>query len=257
MPGAPAILVINAGSSSVKFALFDATTSAPRRLLRGQVEGIGATPRLRFRDSDRPEVTRPLPAATGHAQALAAIVALLRDAASGWQPIGIGHRVVHGGPDLAAPCRVDGALRVRLAALVPLAPLHQPHNLAGLDAAFAAFPSVPQIACFDTAFHRSHPWEADVFALPLAFHAEGLRRYGFHGLSYESIVRQLAAEDAALARGRLIVAHLGAGSSLCGIREGRSIESSMGFTALDGVPMGTRSGSVDPGLILHLLSRPG
>jgi acetate kinase len=255
--GAPAILVINAGSSSVKFALFDATTPPPRRLLRGQVEGIGAAPRLRVRERDRPEAARPLPAATGHAQALSAIVALLREAASGWRPIGVGHRVVHGGPDLASPCRVDSALRARLASLVPLAPLHQPHNLAGLDAAAAAFPSVPQIACFDTAFHRGHPWEADVFALPLAFHAEGLRRYGFHGLSYESILAQLAAEDPVLARGRLVVAHLGAGSSLCGIREGRSIESSMGFTALDGVPMGTRSGSLDPGLILHLLSRPG
>jgi acetate kinase len=152
---------------------------------------------------------------------------------------------------------VDAALRARLAALVPLAPLHQPHNLAGLDAAATAFPGVPQVACFDTAFHRSHPWEADVFALPRRFHAEGLCRYGFHGLSYESILAQLALEDPALARGRLVVAHLGAGASLCGIRDGRSVESSMGFTALDGVPMGTRSGSLDPGLVLHLLSRPG
>jgi acetate kinase len=255
--GAPAILVINAGSSSVKFAVFDAVASPPRRVLRGQVEAIGKAARLRVRAGDAPEAQRPLALGATHAQAIAAIVALLREAAEGWRPIAIGHRVVHGGPDLAAPCVVDAALRARLAALVPLAPLHQPHNLAGLDAASAAFPGVPQIACFDTAFHRSHPWEADVFALPRRFHAEGLCRYGFHGLSYESILAQIAAEDPALARGRIIVAHLGAGSSLCGIRDGRSIESSMGFTALDGVPMGTRSGAVDPGLILHLLSRPG
>jgi len=255
--GAPAILVINAGSSSVKFALFDATAAPPRRLLRGQVEAIGATPRLRVRAGDAAEATRPLAQGATHAQAIAAIVALLREAAEDTRIIAIGHRVVHGGPELAAPCRVDAALRARLAALVPLAPLHQPHNLAGLDAAANAFPGVPQIACFDTAFHRSHPWEADVFALPRRFHAEGLCRYGFHGLSYESIVAQIAAEDPALARGRLVVAHLGAGSSLCGIRDGRSIESSMGFTALDGVPMGTRSGAVDPGLVLHLLARPG
>jgi acetate kinase len=255
--GAPVILVINAGSSSVKFALFDAAASPPRRLLRGQVEGIGTAPRLRFRAGESPEAGRPVAQGATHAQAIAAIVALLREAAEGWRPIAIGHRVVHGGPDLAAPCRVDAALRARLAALVPLAPLHQPHNLAGLDAAATAFPGVPQIACFDTAFHRSHPWEADVFALPRRFHAEGLCRYGFHGLSYESILGQIAEEDAALARGRLVVAHLGAGASLCGIRDGRSIESSMGFTALDGVPMGTRCGSLDPGLVLHLLSRPG
>jgi acetate kinase len=255
--GAPAVLVINAGSSSVKFAVFDAAGSPPRRVLRGQVEGIGTAPRLRFRAGDSPEAGRPLAPGATHAQAIAAIVALLREAAEGCRLLAIGHRVVHGGPDLAAPCRVDAALRARLAALVPLAPLHQPHNLAGLDAAATAFPGVPQVACFDTAFHRSHPWEADVFALPRRFHAEGLCRYGFHGLSYESILAQLALEDPALARGRLVVAHLGAGASLCGIRDGRSVESSMGFTALDGVPMGTRSGSLDPGLVLHLLSRPG
>lgn len=257
MADIPAILVVNAGSSSVKFAAFDAAADPPQRLLRGQVEGIGGTPRLRCRSGEAPETIRPLPAGATHAQALAAIVGLLREALRGGRPIAVGHRIVHGGPDLAAPAVVDAALRARLAALVPLAPLHQPHNLAGLDAAAAAFPGVPQIACFDTAFHRSHPWEADVFALPLRFYAEGLRRYGFHGLSYESILAQITAEDPALAAGRLVVAHLGAGCSLCAIREGRSLDSSMGFTALDGVPMGTRSGSVDPGLILHLLSRQG
>lgn len=257
MSRAPAILVVNAGSSSVKFALFDAAGSPPRRLLRGQVEAIGTAPRLSFRAGGAEETRRPLAEGATHAQAIAAIVALLREAAEGWRPVAVGHRVVHGGAELAAPCRVDPSLRARLAALVPLAPLHQPHNLAGLDAAAAAFPGVPQIACFDTAFHRSHPWEADVFALPRRFHAEGLCRYGFHGLSYESVLAQIGAEDPALAQGRLVVAHLGAGASLCGIRAGRSIESSMGFTALDGVPMATRSGSLDPGLVLHLLARPG
>lgn len=257
MSRATAILVVNAGSSSVKFALFDAAGSPPRRLLRGQVEAIGTAPRLSFRAGGAEETRRPLAEGATHAQAIAAIVALLREAAEGWRPVAVGHRVVHGGAELAAPCRVDPSLRARLAALVPLAPLHQPHNLAGLDAAAAAFPGVPQIACFDTAFHRSHPWEADVFALPRRFHAEGLCRYGFHGLSYESVLAQIGAEDPALAQGRLVVAHLGAGASLCGIRAGRSIESSMGFTALDGVPMATRSGSLDPGLVLHLLARPG
>jgi len=257
MSRATAILVVNAGSSSVKFALFDAAGSPPRRLLRGQVEAIGTAPRLSFRAGGAEETRRQLAEGATHAQAIAAIVALLREAAEGWRPVAVGHRVVHGGAELAAPCRVDPSLRARLAALVPLAPLHQPHNLAGLDAAAAAFPGVPQIACFDTAFHRSHPWEADVFALPRRFHAEGLCRYGFHGLSYESVLAQIGAEDPALAQGRLVVAHLGAGASLCGIRAGRSIESSMGFTALDGVPMATRSGSLDPGLVLHLLARPG
>jgi acetate kinase len=252
----PAILVVNAGSSSVKFALFDATGDAPRRLLRGQVEAIGTAPRLRIAAGDAPATTRALPAGT-HAEAITAITALLREAASGWHVAAIGHRVVHGGADLAAPAIVDQSLRARLAALVPLAPLHQPHNLAGLDATTAAFPGVPQVACFDTAFHRGHPWEADVFALPRRFHAEGLRRYGFHGLSYESVLAQLVAEDPALARGRLVVAHLGAGASLCAIRDGQSLDSTMGFTALDGVPMATRSGAVDPGLVLHLLERPG
>jgi acetate kinase len=252
----PAILVVNAGSSSVKFALFDATGVAPRRLLRGQVEAIGTAPRLLLTAGDAPPTTRALPAAT-HAEAIAAITAQVREAASGWRPVAIGHRVVHGGADLAAPAIVDQALRTRLAALAALAPLHQPHNLAGLDAATAAFPGVPQVACFDTAFHRGHPWEADVFALPRRFHAEGLRRYGFHGLSYEAILANLAAEDPGLAKGRLVVAHLGAGASLCAIRDGRSVDSTMGFTALDGIPMATRSGAIDPGLVLHLLGQSG
>jgi len=169
----------------------------------------------------------------------------------------IGHRVVHGGPDFAAPARIDASVMARLRALAPLAPLHQPHNLAGIEAASEHFPGVPQIACFDTAFHRAHSWEADTYALPPEFHARGIRRYGFHGLSYEWIIRSLAEREPALAAGRVVVAHLGNGSSLCAIRAGRSIDSTMGFSALDGVPMGTRCGQIDPGVLPHLLGSEG
>jgi len=161
--------------------------------------------------------------------------------------------VVHGGPDLVEPMLVDDAAMDTLGRLIPLAPLHQPHNIAGIIAASKRFPGVPQIACFDTAFHRAHPWEADTFALPPEFYDRGIRRYGFHGLSYEFITDLLVREEPDLAAGRVVVAHLGNGSSLCAIHQGRSIDSTMGFTALDGVPMGTRCGQIDPGVVLHLM----
>ncbi|MGG5809029.1 acetate/propionate family kinase [Falsiroseomonas sp. CW058] len=250
------LLVLNAGSSSIKFETF-AAGPAPVALMGGQVEGIGAVPHLRLRDAagallaDRGWQDGGAP--RDHAEALDAILGALGDL----RPAAIGHRVVHGGPDLAAPAAIDDAMMARLEALVPLAPLHQPHNLAGIRACAARFPGVPQLACFDTAFHRTHPWEADTYALPPEFHARGIRRYGFHGLSYEWIARLVAAEDPALAAGRLVVAHLGNGASLCAIRGGRSLDSSMGFTALDGVPMGTRSGQIDPGVLLHLIEAEG
>jgi acetate kinase len=162
---------------------------------------------------------------------------------------------VHGGPDLDAPARLTPDLIVRLDALAPLAPLHQPHNLAGIRAAIAAFPQAQQVACFDTAFHRGHPWVNDTFALPRRFYDEGVRRYGFHGLSYDFITGKLASDHPDIAGGRVIVAHLGNGASLCAIRDGRSVGSTMGFSALDGMPMGTRSGQLDPGVILHFLDR--
>lgn len=253
-----AVLVLNAGSSSIKFELFALEGGGAVSRLSGQVEGLGAAPRVIARDGrGRLLVDRRWQQGeagpTDHASALAIIIEGLDRAAPGARLLAVGHRVVHGGPDFAAPVPVDAEMLRRLETFVPLAPLHQPHNLAGIAAAAERFAGIPQIACFDTAFHRSHAWEADTFALPPQFHARGIRRYGFHGLSYEFIARSLAAEDPVLGQGRLVVAHLGNGASLCAIRDGRSVDSTMGFTALDGVPMGTRSGQIDPGVLLYLL----
>jgi acetate kinase len=165
---------------------------------------------------------------------------------------GVGHRVVHGGTEFSAPVRIDDAVLAKLERLCPLAPLHQPHNLAGIRAIAARRPDLPQVACFDTAFHRTHPELADWFALPRRFHDDGIRRYGFHGLSYEYIARTLPAVAPELADARVVVAHLGNGASMCAMRAGRSLDSTMSFTALDGLPMGTRCGALDPGVVLHL-----
>ncbi|MFC7476538.1 acetate/propionate family kinase [Dankookia sp. GCM10030260] len=260
-PDAGIVLVLNAGSSSLKFAGFAATPAGPRPRFAGQVEGIGAAPRLvaktaagegiadhRWDGGDAP---------ANHAEALGVIVRGLDKALHGEPILGIGHRVVHGGTDFAAPMRIDDATMAALETLVPLAPLHQPHNLVGIRAAAEHFPGVPQVACFDTAFHRTQGWAAQTFALPPRFYDAGIRRYGFHGLSYEYIARRIAAEDPTLGAGRLVVAHLGNGASLCAIEGGRSRASTMGFTALDGIPMGTRSGQIDPGVILHMIDRLG
>ncbi|TCZ62969.1 acetate/propionate family kinase [Roseicella aquatilis] len=253
------ILVLNAGSSSIKFEVFEA--AGLQLCWGGQIEGIGAAPCFATHDSegwmlaDRRWLKNGAP--VDHSAALGGIIAWLDGVTNGRRIIAVGHRVVHGGPDFAAPVLVTPAVLHRLEALASLAPLHQPHNLAGLRAAAERFPGVPQVACFDTAFHRDHPWEADSFALPQRFYDRGIRRYGFHGLSYEYIARRLAAEDPVLGRGRLVVAHLGNGASLCAIRDGRSIDSTMGFTALDGVPMGTRCGQIDPGAVLHLIEAEG
>jgi acetate kinase len=224
------------------------------------MEGIGATPRLTAKDAagERLLDRRYADAAPqGHRGSIREIFGWIAGQASAGRIAAVGHRVVHGGPDLSAPVVIDDAVLATLRGIVPLAPLHQPHNLAGVDAAREAFPGVPQIACFDTAFHRSQPWVADTFALPPEFYARGIRRYGFHGLSYEYIARSLAAEDAGLGAGRLVVAHLGNGASLCAIANGQSVGSTMGFTALDGVPMGSRSGQIDPGVLLHLMEAEG
>lgn len=252
------ILVLNAGSSSIKFELFAAAAPGPSSRFAGQVEGIGAAPHFVARDAaDASLADRRWDgggAPGDHEAALGVIMAWLAEAAPDGRPIAaVGHRVVHGGPHFATPVLIEDAVMASLGELVPLAPLHQPHNLAGIRAAMAHFPGVAHLACFDTSFHRSHPWEADTFALPPEFHARGIRRYGFHGLSYEYIAFCLSQEDAALGRARLIVAHLGNGASVCAIRDGLSLDSSMSFTALDGVPMGTRSGQIDPGVLLHLI----
>jgi acetate kinase len=252
-----AVLVLNAGSSSIKFELFGIETGGLVPQVSGQIEGLGASPRLAARDAKGAKLIdqRFDDGAADHDAGLARIIAWLEGQLAGARVVAVGHRVVHGGIDFTAPVVVTDAVRSQLAALVPLAPLHQPHNLAGIDAAAARFPGVPQIACFDTAFHRAHPFEADTFALPPEFYARGIRRYGFHGLSYEYIARLLMRDDPAIARGRVVVAHLGNGASLCALQAGHSIESSMGFTALDGVPMGSRCGQIDPGVLLHLLDQ--
>ena len=166
----------------------------------------------------------------------------------------VGHRVVHGGPDLVEPTLIDEASAREAARLIPLAPLHEPHNIAGIEAAMKAFPTTPQVACFDTAFHRSHPFVDDTFALPRSYYDEGVRRYGFHGLSYEYITRRLRNVAPQIALEDVIIAHLGNGASMCAVKAGRSIASTMGFTALDGLPMGTRCGQIDPGVLLYLMA---
>jgi acetate kinase len=224
------ILVLNAGSSNLKVGLFRAGGgNEPEPLLRETVDW-----------------------SADHA-ALADIIGRMSQGRPGWQPAGIGHRIVHGGTRHAAPVRVDAAVRAELEALVPLAPLHQPANLAGIDAAERAFPGVPQVACFDTAFHRSRPFVSEAFALPREYFDSGVRRYGFHGLSYESVAQSMRRLAPDVAAGRLVVCHLGNGASLCAMQNGRSVETTMGFTALDGLPMGTRCGQLDPGVLLYLL----
>lgn len=253
---APAVLLtLNAGSSSVKFAAYSATPDLAW-LASGQVEGLGETARFTVKTaapcaSEDDHVTD---GAADHVHAVRAILRWLRRTHADRPVAAISHRVVHGGVALTDPVLVNEAVLAQLDLLAPLAPLHQPHNLAGIRAARQAFPDTPQIACFDTAFHRSHPFVADTFALPRRFYDEGIRRYGFHGLSYEFITRRLRELDPALAKGRVIVAHLGNGASMCAVQDGRSVASTMGFTALDGLPMGTRCGQLDPGVLLYLMS---
>lgn len=256
-----AVLVLNAGSSSLKFAVYEAAPDdQPELLAKGQVEGLGTRPRLLVEDAHgQRQSTEELDAGTvkGHPQALERIAAWLRAHQGGRQLIAAGHRVVHGGPHFAAPILVNDAILGQLRTLVPLAPLHQPHNLAAIEALKERLPALPQVAAFDTAFHRGHPEVADRFALPEALYLEGVRRYGFHGLSYEYIARALPRVAPSIAGKRVVVAHLGSGASMCAVKGGRSIDSTMGFTALDGLPMGTRCGALDPGVPLYLLAAQG
>lgn len=251
-----AILVLNAGSSSIKFELFTITGDDPESRLEGQMEGIGASPRLIARDARRQVLADhrwPGPDVADHATALRLMGQELAPAVEGYRIVAVGHRVVHGGPDLTAPVIVDDAVMEKLRALAPLAPLHQPHNLAGIAASRAALPDVPQVACFDTSFHRTHAWEADTFALPPEFYDRGIRRYGFHGLSYAYMATVLPERHGAIARGRTVVAHLGSGASLCAMQDLRSVATTMGFSALDGLMMGTRTGALDPGAVIYLM----
>jgi acetate kinase len=253
------ILVVNAGSSSIKFQLFslDARDQLQRRL-KGQIEGIGVHPRLVAKGTDgQPfEETWTGSEVANAPQALDKLVAFLRGRL-GALPTAIGHRVVHGGPDYSEPTVIDDEVLDRLEAFSPLAPLHQPNNLAPIRAVRSRQPHLLQVACFDTAFHRGHPEVADRYAVPENLYAEGVRRYGFHGLSYEYIAGRLPEVAPDIARGRVVVAHLGSGASMCAIVAGKSVESTLGFTALDGLPMGTRPGQLDPGVVLYLMSEKG
>ena len=259
-----AILTLNAGSSSIKFALFARATTIPQQPeLVGQIDGIGAVggqrAHLKARDAsgralDDIDLDLGGAAESQHKSALGFLVDWLHRHEAGWRIAGVGHRVVHGAQKFSQPMILDAAIVDELRGFIPLAPLHQPHNLAGIDALSAALPGVPQVGCFDTAFHRSQPELAQLFALPRAITAQGVRRYGFHGLSYEYIAEVLPRHlDPARARGRVIVAHLGNGASMCAMKDLRSQASTMGFTAVDGLMMGTRTGNLDPGVLLYLM----
>jgi acetate kinase len=248
------IAVINAGSSSVKFALCEASDGTDT-LFSGQIEGIGVAPRLEVKTASGEvlEARTWSDAGFNHDAATREILATGARLISGTPVIGIGHRVVHGGMRYNAPVRLNLAVLTALAEFIPLAPLHQPHNLAPVRTIFDAAPHIPQVACFDTAFHRSQPTVAQSFALPRRFGEAGVRRFGFHGLSYEYLVSQLYELCPEVASQRVIMAHLGNGASLCAVHEGRSVSSTMGFTAVDGLMMGTRCGAIDPGVILYLM----
>lgn len=254
------VLVVNAGSSSVKFEIFEVTTSGdPRRRLKGQVDGIGTRPRLRANARDgSPLIDKSYPSSeiADVPAAIAAAAEWLR-ATQPFDLTAVGHRVVHGGPHYDQPVIVDQSVLSRLEQYNSLAPLHQPNNLAPIRLLLTRRPELIQVACFDTAFHRTHSAVADHYAIPERYYAEGVRRYGFHGLSYEYIAGRLRDIAPDIAKGRVIVAHLGSGASMCALADGKSVESTMGFTALDGLPMGTRPGQIDPGVLLYLMNEKG
>jgi acetate kinase len=254
------IVTVNAGSSSVKFCRYELEAGGTlRAAARGAVEGIGTAPRLAVRDAaGKPIVDRGLDASVVRdpKDAVREVAQWLGGHFSD-RAIAVGHRFVHGGADYAAPVVLDEPTLERLRAFVPLAPLHQPFNIAAVEATSTYLPGVPQVACFDTAFHSGHAEVARLIPFPWRIYESGVRRYGFHGLSYEYIASQLPRVAPSIAHGRVIVAHLGSGASLCAMREGRSVDSTFGFTALDGLCMGTRPGSVDPGAILYLFQQLG
>lgn len=249
------ILTLNAGSSSIKFALYDADGELLLKL-RGQVENIGGAARLLVVRADQPRQVRDV-AAGDHAGALREILQVVQSAAGDSRVAAVGHRITHGGPDFAEPHVLDGPGLEKLRSYIPWAPLHQPYNLAAVEGAAGVFPDAIQVGCFDTGFHRGHPWVSDVYALPRRYYEQGLRRYGFHGLSYQSVSHQLATLAPHIVSRKVVVAHLGNGASMCAINKGRSVASTMGFTALDGLAMGTRCGAVDPGVLLYLLQEEG
>jgi acetate kinase len=255
-----AILVVNAGSSSVKFEIFGIEgAGALQRLIKGQIDGIGTRPRLVAEGNDKTSLvdkTYALDKVPDVPAAIATVAAWLRETQS-FNLAAVGHRVVHGGPKYEKPIAIDHSVVANLGRYVSLAPLHQPNNLAPIRTLLKSRPELLQVACFDTAFHRGHSAVADHYAIPARFYAEGVRRYGFHGISYEYVAERLRDVAPTVASGRVIVAHLGSGASMCALANGRSVESTMGFTALDGIPMGTRPGQIDPGVLLYLLTEKG
>jgi len=255
-----AIGVLNAGSSSIKFSLFAEEGGQAVLVARGQAEGIYTSPRFVAKDASGDvldEKKWPANAAFGHDGALEYLMGFLHGRLSHHRLVAVGHRVVHGGRDYVKPVRVDAAAVAALEKYVPLAPLHQPHNLAPIKALLARMPDLPQVACFDTSFHRSQPPVAQAFALPRSITDGGVLRYGFHGLSYEYVASTLHAHSTRAAQGKTVVLHLGNGASMCAMAAGRSVASTMGFTAADGLPMGTRCGSLDPGVVLYLIDSLG
>lgn len=247
------LLTLNAGSSSVKFQVFGQDSALPR-LAEGGVVNIGTAPVLTAaRDGDATQTTLTLPPQSASEDAVRAIIDWVHSHEEGWEITAVAHRIVHGGTAFTAPVRVTADVFHKLRLLIPLAPLHQPHNLAALGIATRFLPHVPQIACFDTGFHACHTPLFTQFAIPQAMNDQGVRRYGFHGLSYAWIAHVLKRDYPALATGRVIVAHLGNGASLCALKNGGSIDTTMGMTALDGVPMGTRCGAIDAGAVIHMI----
>jgi len=255
-----AILVLNAGSSSIKFSVFGVRAATLELEVRGQIERLFTAPHFVAKDGTGRVVGEHRwgdGVQLGHEHAIDHLASFLRSRFAGFELIGVGHRVVHGGLDFREPVRIDADAVSRLARLVPLAPLHQPHNLAPIRLLLERSPALAQVACFDTSFHRTNPPIAQRFAIPAELHDAGVQRYGFHGLSYEYIARTLPEHDAKAAGGRTIVLHLGNGASMCALHAGRSIASTMGFTAVDGLPMGTRCGAIDPGVLLYLMDERG
>ena len=250
-----AILTLNAGSSSIKFAVYladDQTGPEPQLLQAGQVENLGPEARLVLKGSCG-QIIDIGPA--DHAAAVPAILHALSPVLQGRVVSGVGHRIVHGGSIFGAPVHINDDVFRQLETFIPLAPLHQPHNLAAVRAAQLAFPKALQVGCFDTSFHKGHPFVNDTFALPRRFYDQGVRRYGFHGLSYDYVTSCLRRDWPDLSKGRVVIAHLGNGASMCAVLNGRSIGSTMGFSALDGLPMGTRCGQLDPGVLLYLMDQ--
>lgn len=254
------ILVINTGSSSVKFGVYSTSEETLVPLCRGSVVNIGTSPAFSVKGIEGVETeSNELDSnvVTGHDEAVKYVLDWVSSSLPDENITVVGHRVVHGGAEFCSPVIINKEILKNLVEFEKLAPLHQPYNVAGISAFMKAHPGIPQVACFDTSFHRTQPRVAEMFGLPDEFYDEGVRRYGFHGLSYEYIAGKLRETDPTLAGGRIIVAHLGNGASMCAIKEGKSVASTMGFTAVDGLPMGTRSGSIDPGVIIYLLNEKG